>query len=121
MPREYKPATPFTAPMYILNPTYKTVKGVRQPVYPDPVACGDEDLIFGTFRSYGGTDVTADDLLVVQKTGYVDTWYRPDIRSNTRLYIAQTGDIYEILGDPEDIQMRHIYMKIRVRKIGGAA
>lgn len=117
--RSYSPAAPFTTPMYILNPIYKTAKGVRTTSYPEP-GTDDEHLIFGTFRSYGGTDTTQNDLTVVEKTGYIDTWYRPDIRSNTRIHIVGTGDTYEILGDPEDISMRHQYLKIRVRKIGGA-
>lgn len=117
----FRPAAPFVTPMYLLNPTYKTVKGLRSPTYPDPAKLTEDDLIFGTFRSYGGTDTVTNDLATVEKTGYVDTWYRSDIKSNTRLYIIPTGDIYEILGDPEDISLRHQYMKIRVRKIGGAA
>lgn len=119
--RSYSPATPFATPMYILNPTYTTAKGVRKPSYPDPQKIrDDEHLIFGTFRSYGGTDTTQNDITVVEKTGYIDTWYRPDIKSNTRIYIVGTDDTYEVLGDPEDISMRHQYLKIRVRKIGGA-
>lgn len=117
----YKPAAPFATPMYVLTPTYKTVKGVRQQVWPAVDTLGDEDLIFGSFRSFGGTDVSRDDLVVVQSTATVDTWYRPDIQSNIRLYLPQTGDTYEILGDPEDISMRHQYMRIRVSKIGGKA
>lgn len=117
----FKPAAPFVTPMYILNPTYKTVKGVRSQQYPDPANLTDDDLIFATFRSYGGTDTQSDDLVVVEKTGYVDTWYRPDIVSSTRLHIIPTGDTYEILGDPENIEMRNQFLKIRVRKIGGAA
>lgn len=117
----FRPAAPFATPMYILNPTYKTSKGVRNEVYPEVKDLTDDQLIFGTFRSYGGTDTQSNNLTVVEKTGYIDTWYRDDIKSNTRLYIITTQDAYEILGDPEDIEMRHQYMKIRVRKIGGAA
>ena len=121
MSRSYRPATPFVTPMYILNPVYSKVKGTETQSYPKPKDLSDDDLIFGTFRSYGGTDTQSNDLVVVEKTGYIDTWYRNDIRSNTRIYIVPTQDTYEILGDPEDIAMRHQYMKIRVRKIGGAA
>lgn len=110
---------PFCTPMYILNPVYRTSKGVRSQVYPDPSDLTEDERIFGTFRSYGGTDTQSNDLTVVEKTGYIDTWYRPDIKSDTRLYIVDTQDSYEILGDPEDINMRHQYLKIRVRKIGG--
>lgn len=117
----YKPAAPFATPIYLLNPTYKSVKGVPRETWPEISALGDDDLIFGNFRTFGGTDVINNDLYVVQATGTIDTWYRPDIRSNSRLYFIETGVTYEILGDPEDIDMRHQYLKIKVRKIGGGA
>lgn len=115
----YKPAAPFATPMYILEPTIQSVKGVRQKVWPDLSKLGDNQLIFGTFRSYGGTDVTQDGVLTVEATGYIDTWYRPDITSKCRLYMIQTGEAYEIMGDPENIEMRNQYLRIRVQKIGG--
>lgn len=117
----YRPATPFTSPVYILTPTYQIVKGTRKKVYPDPNSLGDENLIFGTFRSFGGTDTVVNDVVTVEATGYLETWYRPDITSQCRLYFAQTEDTYEILGDPENIELRNQYMKIRVKRIGGAA
>ena len=117
----YKPAAPFATPMYLLSPTYSTVKGVKKQVWPTPDQLGEDDLIFGTFRSFGGTDIQSNDLYTVQATGVIDTWYRPDILSNCRLYIIPTGETYEILGDPEDISMRHQYLKLMVSKVGGAA
>lgn len=117
----YKPAAPFTTPIYILAPTYQIVKGVRKKVWPDPATLGDDDLIFGTFRSFGGTDTVQNDVYTVEATGYIETWYRPDITSDCKLYMVPTGDSYDILGDPENIEMRNQYLKIRVRRIGGAA
>ena len=49
----------------------------------------------------------------------MDTWYRPDIKSDCRIAVAETGDVYEILGSPEDIEMRHQYMQIKLRRIAG--
>ena len=117
----YKPAAPFATPMYLLSPTYSIVKGAKKQVWPTPDQLGEDDLIFGTFRSFGGTDIQSNDLYTVQATGVIDTWYRPDILSNCRLYIIPTGETYEILGDPEDISMRHQYLKLKVSKVGGAA
>ena len=53
----YRPAAPFVTPMYILNPTYKPVKGVPKETWPQISELADEDMIFGTFRTFGGTDV----------------------------------------------------------------
>ena len=119
MSRSYRPATPFATPMYILEPTYQTVKGVPKKVWPDPGSLGEDYLIFGTFRSFGGTDVAQDNVYTVEATGYVETWYRPDITSDCNLYMVPTGESYEIMGKPENISMRNQYLKIRVRLIGG--
>lgn len=120
MARSYRAAAPFATPMYLLQPTYQTVKGVRQKLWPDPATLGDDYLIFGTFRSFGGTDMTIDNVVTVEATGYVETWYRPDITSACRLYMVPTNESYEIMGDPENISMRNQFLKIRVRRIGGA-
>lgn len=117
----FNPAAPFATPMMILEPTYQFVKGVKQKVWPDPSKLSEDYLIFGTFRSFGGTDLIQNDVMTVEATGYVETWYRPDITSDCRLYMIPSGESYDILGDPENIFMRNQYMKIRVRKIGGAA
>lgn len=117
----YRPAAPFVTPMYILNPTYKPVKGVPKETWPQISELADEDMIFGTFRTFGGTDVISNDLYTVQDTGTIDTWYRPDIKSNSRLYLIHERETYEILGNPEDIDKRHQYMRIKVRKVGGGA
>ena len=116
----YKPLTPFNVKMILLIPSYKTVKGVRQLIYPDPKTDG-LPYLFASFRSFGGSEMTINDVYTVIDTATIETWYRSDIRANCRLYIVRTGDTYEIKGDPENIEMRNQYLKIRVEKIGGGA
>ena len=41
--------------------------------------------------------------------------------NSDRIYICETGQAYDVLGDPEDIEMRHQYLQIKVRKVGGKA
>ena len=120
MARTYKPNTPFTVKMILLIPSYSTVKGVRVPVYPEPDA---ENLpyFFASFRSFGGSEMTINDVYTVVNTAIIETWYRPDITANCRVYVVSTGDTYEIKGDPENIEMRNRWLKFRVEKIGGAA
>ena len=114
----FKAFAPFNVPMKLLIPTYEVVKGNRQKAFPDP---DDGILIYGSFRSFVGAETTENDLSVVSRTAYIDTWYRPDIKANCRLYMIETGDTYEIVGDPENIYMRNQWLKIRVQKIGGGA
>ena len=60
-------------------------------------------------------------LYSVENTAVIETWYRPDIKSDCRIGVPQTGEIYEILGQPENIEMRNQYLKIKVRQIKGGA
>lgn len=112
----YKPAAPFRTAMRLLNPSMETIKGVNKQVYPDPEQ---GKTIFGTFRTFGGTETMINNVLTVTATGYIDTWYRSDISSDSRFYIVQTGKTYEVLGKPENINMQNQFLKVRVRLIGG--
>lgn len=114
----FKPYTPFTVAMKLLIPTYDKVKGTTKKTYPSP---DDSPLIMGSFRTFGGTESTENNLYVVFNTATIDTWYRPDIKSDCRIYLCDTGDTYEIISEPEDIEMRHQFTQFRVQKIGGAA
>lgn len=118
MARRYKPSAPFSVPMKILVPTSSSVQGVLKKEYSDPE---DSELFFGSFRTFGGVENVQDGVYTLINTATVDTWYRPDIKADCRIYLCETGDIYEITGDPEDIEMRHQYLQIRLRKVGGKA
>lgn len=116
MARAYRPATPFTTPIHLLIPTVSKDKGVKKFTYPEAETA---PVIFGSFKTYLGSQSTENGVVTVVDTGYIDTWFRPDINSNCRLTLAESGETYEIFGDPEDIEKRHQFLKIRVRKIGG--
>lgn len=110
----YKPSGPFVVPIQLFIPTVMPVKGVNKKTYP-----ANGILINGTFRTFGGTERTVNDLFVVEDTGKIETWYRPDITADCRLKIGDTN--YEILGTPENVQMRNQYLLIKVRAIKGGA
>ena len=118
MAAAYKPFAPFSAALILLIPTEATVSGVLTKTFPDPEG---GILFHGSFRSFGGTDRTVNGVYSVEDTADVETWYRPDITSNCRIYVPQTGGTYEILGEPENIQLRNQYLKLRVRRVKGGA
>lgn len=111
----YKPAGPFNVPMYVFIPQYVTVKGSKKEIYPTT-----GELIFCSFRTFGGTERTSNDVLVVEDTAVLETWYRPDIKANCILKNAD-GQEYEILGTPENINMRNQTLRFKVRAIKGGA
>lgn len=117
MARRYNPQMPFDVPMKLLVPTSTVVKGVTKKVFPDP-----EDVtivFFGSFRTYGGTENRSNEIFTVYDTAVIDTWYNPAVTSDCRVYICETGEIYDVVSRPEDIGMRHQYMQFKLQKVGG--
>ena len=113
---EYKPSSPFTVPVKLLIPEYKTVKGVRKKVYPT-----DGELIWCNFKTYGGTEREINEVYSIEDTANVETWYRPDIKSDCQIMLAESGATYEILNEPENINLRNQYCKFKVRRVKGGA
>lgn len=114
----YRPNLPFSVPLLLLKPTYTKSGGVRVPVYS---ANADGILIYGTFKTYGGTDQNVNGVYSVIDTADVETWYRPDITSDCLIALADTGERYEILGVPENIDRRNQFLKIKVQRVKGGA
>ena len=114
---EYKPSFPYNVAAYLLTPTAKIVKGVTVKEYPKT-----GELFYCSFKTYGGTEQDRDGVYSVIDTANVETWYRPDIKAECRIVLADNPDaVYEILGKPENINMRNQFMKFKVRAVGGGA
>lgn len=116
----YRPSMPFNVPMYLLIPTgTKTVKGVAVKEYPKPE---EGELIYCSFRSFGGTESESNGVLTVIDTASIETWYRPDIKADCRLCLAEMPEkVYTILGTPENINMQNQFLKFKVQSVGGGA
>lgn len=121
MARAFKPTAPFNVPMKLLIPTTTVIKGTPTKTFPDPKDVPKSCLFFGSFRTFGGTENLENDIYTVVATATIDTWYRPDIKANCRIYICDTNETYEIVSDPENVYMRGQYLQMKVQKIGGAA
>ena len=119
MARYFKPNIPFNVAMRLLIPTYTEVKGVPTKSFNEP---SDNDILFyGSFRTYGGSEAVVNDIYTIENTATIDTWYRPEIKANCRIYVIQTGETWEIVNDPENIALRNQFLQFKVRKIGGGA
>lgn len=113
----YRPKDNFNVPMHLLVPTYTESKGVSKKTYPTPTQ---NDLIFGSFKSYGGTEHVQNGSYSIEDTANVETWFNPRIKSDCRIQL-ENGAIYDILNEPEDIELRHQFMKFKVRRVKGNA
>lgn len=105
----------FNVPLYYY-PILRTerVNGVISKKYSD------KHLFYGSFKTYGGTDVQKNGVYAVEDTATIETWYDPMFDSGGRVALAYAENkVYEILGEPEDIEQRHQYSVFKVRRIKG--
>ena len=72
-------------------------------------------------KSYGGTEKIDNGILSVEDTAQIVCWYRPDITGGCRLVRLTDSAAFEILGEPENIEMRNQFLKFKVRRIKGGA
>lgn len=111
---DYKPNTPYNVPFFLMVPTTTNIKGVVKKTY-----IKNEIPFFCSFRTFGGSEKLVNDVIVVENTGTLETWYDPSIKADCQVEID--GQVYEILGTPENINMRNQYMVLKVRAIKGGA
>ena len=107
----YRPKEPFSTVVELFNPTYTTVKGVRVKTM---VSAGNINC---SFKTYGGTEATTNDVLTVIDTANIETWFRPDITSASQLKLG--NKVYEIIGEPENIEQRNQFLKFKIRGVRG--
>lgn len=119
MAKSFKPSGPYDCPMIVLNPEDTIVKGVKKKVFPNPEDVKDTCLFFGSFRTFGGTENFSNNVYTVFDTATIETWYRPDITTESRIYICETGQSFDVINTPENIAMRHQFMQFKVQKVGG--
>lgn len=114
----YERSKQFNTCFKIINPMgTKKINNKTVYIYPDD----SEEMINGSFVTYGGTETLINDVLTIVDTAVIETFYRPDITSLTRIKKLKDGKIYEIMGIPENIEERNIFLKFKVKHIGGKA
>ena len=114
----YKLASPLNVALILLIPEYSTSYAVDCKTYP---SIDKGILIYGNFRTFGGTERDINGVYSIENTATVETWYRPDITSACRIAVPQTGQVYDILGEPENIGMRNQYVRIKLIEFKGGA
>lgn len=108
-------------PLVLLVPTYKNVSGVNKKSFPklEKALKDENNLFFGSFKTYGGTEKDVNGVYSVEDTATIETWYRPDIKSGCRIARANDGAVFDIINEPEDIDQRHQFLKFKVRRVKG--
>lgn len=117
MARVFRPNMPFDVAMKLLVPTSTVVKGVTKKVFPNPEDV--TEIFFGSFKTFGGTENFSNDVYTIFNTATIDTWFNPEIKADCQIYICETGEIFNIISQPENIDMRHQFLQFKVEKVGG--
>lgn len=116
----YRPteAAQMTTAMRLQIPTgnSKRVNGVLVKEYAD-----NPDIVFVNFKTFGGTERTSNNVYIVEDTAQIVCWYRPDIKSDCRMVRLSDGAVYEIIGEPENLEMRNMFLKFKIRRVKGGA
>lgn len=113
----YKPASAkqMTTPVQLQFPQITSAFGVETKTY----AAG--DVVMCNFKTYGGTETEVNGVLSVIDTAQITCWFRPDIKSDCRIKRLSDGAVYEILGEPENIEDRNQILYFKVRRVKGGA
>lgn len=108
-----KSSEQMTTPMRLQIPTNISVLGVAKKTYTD------SDVIMCNFKTYGGTESESNGILSVHDTAQITCWYRPDIKSDCRLKRLSDGAVFEILGDPENLEQRNQILYFKISRVKG--
>ena len=117
----YRPTSIFNIPMKILIPKWENVLGTNKKIYPSQEDVSADLIFYGSFKTFGGTEKVTNGLYSVEDTAVIETWFRPDIRAECGIALLDNGRIYEIVGTPENIEMRKQFLKFKVKRLGGKA
>ena len=111
----WTPSAPFTVPMRVMETSTARVNGVLTKVRTPG------RLFMANARTFGGTEVERDGQVVVEDTVRIETWFAPDIVSGSAIRMEEDGSLWEVMGSPEDILMRHQYLTFKARRAKGGA
>ena len=111
----YKPAkiSEFVTPAVHKKPTYSEVNGRQVKEF---AVVGN---LRGKFKQKGTSEMNANGLIVVNdKTSFI-TWWKTDFEAKDIITIG--GVDYQVIGTPENVEMRGRYAILNLEKISGGA
>lgn len=97
----------------LLKPTYKTFEGKKKKIIPET-----GKQIFINFKSRGGSEVDVNGVLSVLDTANVVTWWDPDITSDALIKLENDA-LYEIMGEPENVELQNQFVTFKVQRYKG--
>lgn len=111
----YKPASirEFVTPAVHKKATSKKVNNRTVKVFTEV------GTIRGKFKQKGTAETNANGLTIINEKTTFTTWYKADIVAADILTIG--GIDFEIIGKPENVEMRSRYMVLTLERVSGGA
>lgn len=113
-----KEANTMTTAVKLQRRVVTMVSGAQESTYVD---VENDPILYCNFKTYGGTESVNNSLLTILNTATLVTWARPEIVASARIILLQDNSVWEIIGDPENIEMRNQLLSFKVRKVTGGA
>lgn len=113
-----------TTPFYYYVGSYVKHNGINKRVFTIEKDNENNPIVrFCNFSTYGGSEYENNNIYVVDDTANIITWYDPSIKSNGAISLCEDPKetLYEILGEPENIEMRNQELSFKVRQYKGGA
>ena len=111
----YRPSIPFTTALIICRPKVQKINGVNSKTLDRST----DFQIFASFRTFGGTEREVNGVYSIVDTADIETWYRPDIKSDCFVILPDTNAVYRIIGDVENIERRNQFLRFKVERVKG--
>lgn len=114
----YRPqkAAQMTTPCMLQTPESINITGVVTKTFTDS-----GKAFTANFSTYGSTERTSNDVLTVEENTTVTTWYSPDLAAGCRIKRLTDGAVFEIVGEPENVELRNMFSVCKVRRVRGGA
>lgn len=114
-----------TTPFYYYVGRYEKVNGINKRVFEIETDANEKPVVrFCNFSTYGGNEYENNGVVVVDDTANVVCWFDPAITAGGAIQLCDSGvdsDLFEILGTPENIEMRNQELTFKVRRFKGGA
>lgn len=98
----------------LLIPAAASYHGVQNQSYPST-----GETVMVSWKSFGGTESVVNGVYSVIDTAQVTMRYRPDVKSGCR-FLRSDGAVYEIKGEPENVDLGNLWLTCRVERVKGS-
>jgi hypothetical protein len=112
-------------------PMYKVLERLTTPIslikqervkdggYTEIKESESSEILWCSWKSYGGTESDIDGLSLFQDTAKIECRYHPQIKQNDIVKNLLTNKKYQIISVPDDINQLHQYLQFKVKRLAG--